>query len=522
MTRPFVFAVSAALLFASSPAAAQRGGGGGGGGRGEQVTAEKCMPAATPAPQPPGAIPSPASILGYEPGADCKLPSWKQIDDYYKAVAKVSPRVQVHVLGKTTLGRPFLAAFISDPATLKNLERYRQIQRKLMDPRLRGKDELEHLLAEGKNVVLVTFSIHSTESGGWSTGLVIADRLLRGDTPEAKAILANTIVILVPSQNPDGVDIVGDWYRSTLGTKAEGTSPPELYHHYTGHDNNRDWYSLTQPEQRYVVDSLYTPWDPQIVNDVHQQGGNAGRIFIPPYMDPVDPNIDPILTAGTNQLGLEVGWRLISEGKVGVASNAAYDEWSPARQYSLYHRGVRILTETASARIASPVSYTFEQLGAGRGYEAKTATWNFPALWNGGRWSYGDIVAYQTSATWALLVEAARNRRAWLESYASLGDRALAPNHPWTWDTVPAAYVIPKAQKDQQALDRLLWTLQHGQVEVRMSTAAVTVGGTTYPTGSYVVPTQQPMGGYANSMLERQKYPNLFDYPGVRPSVRTT
>ena len=110
--------------------------------------------------------------------------------------------------------------------------------------------------------------------------------------------------MLVPSQNPDGVDIVGDWYRATLGTGAEGTSPPELYHHYTGHDNNRDWYAFTQVETQYTVDSLYTPWDPEIVNDVHQQGANAGRIFIPPYMDPVEPNIDPILTTGTNSLGM--------------------------------------------------------------------------------------------------------------------------------------------------------------------------------------------------------------------------
>ncbi|MFI5311291.1 MAG: hypothetical protein ACHQQ3_08675, partial [Gemmatimonadales bacterium] len=268
---------------------------------------------------------------------------------------------------------------------------------------------------------------------------------------------------------------------------------------------------------RYTVDSLYTPWDPQIVNDIHQQGSNAGRIFIPPYMDPVDPNIDPILTAGTNSLGLTIGWRMIAEGKTGVASNAAYDQWSPARQYSLYHRGVRILTETASAALATPIDLPFNSLGTARGYDAKVATWNFPSLWPGGRWSYGDIVAYQVSATWALLAEAARDRRAWLESYAALGDRALAADHPWTHDDVPAAFVIPKAQRDTQALQRLLWTLQHGQVEVRTTTAVTSANGVTYPSGSYVVLTTQPFGGYAKTMLERQKYPNLYDYPGGPP-----
>ena len=462
-------------------------------------------------------MPTPASILGYEPGADRKLPTWKQVTEYFTALDKASTRVSTRVLGNTVLGRPFLVSFIADSSTIANLEKYRQIQRKLMDPRLRTKAELEHLLVEGKNVILITSAIHSTEVGGFTTPFVIADRLARGDTPEARAILANTIVMLVPSQNPDGVDIVGDWYRATLDTKAEGTSPPELYHKYTGHDNNRDWYAFTQPETRYTVDSLYTPWDPQIVNDIHQQGGNAGRIFIPPYMDPVEPNIDPILTAGTNSLGLAMGWRMTAEGKTGIASNAAYDQWSPARQYSLYHRGVRILTETASARLATAVDLPFESLGAGRGYEAKTATWNFPALWPGGRWSYGDIVAYQVSATWAMLGEAARNRRQWLESYAALGDRAMSAEHPWTTTKVPTAFIVPKAQRDTQALQRLLWTLQHGQVEIRTTTAPVSANGVTYAAGSYVVNPVQPFGGYAKSLLERQQYPNLFDYPGGPP-----
>jgi hypothetical protein len=234
-------------------------------------------------------------------------------------------------------------------------------------------------------------------------------------------------------------------------------------------------------------------------------------------MDPLDPNIDPILTAGTNSMGMAIGWRMIAEGKTGIAYNAAYDQWSPARQYSLYHRGVRILTETASAALATPIDIPFNSLGAARGYEAKTVTWNFPALWPGGRWSYGDIVAYQVSASWAMLNEAARDRRAWLESYAALGDRALAADHPWTHDSVPAAFVIPRTQADPQAVQRLIWTLQHGQVEVRSSSAPVAANGTTYPAGSYVVLTSQPMGGYAKSVLERQKYPNLHEYPGGPP-----
>ena len=476
-----------------------------------------CLTAAPQARAQQRAIPSPASILGWAPGTDRKLPEWKQIVAYFQAIDKASPRVQLHVLGKTTEGRPFLAVFFSDSATLANLDHYRQIQRKLMDPRLRTAGELPSLLAQARNVVMITSSIHSTEVGGILTPMVLADRLARGDTPEAKAILANTIVIMVPSLNPDGVDIVGNWYRQTLGTPAEGTSPPELYHKYVGHDDNRDWYAFTQVETRYTVDSLYGRWDPEIVNDIHQQGGGAGRIFIPPYMDPVDPNIDPILTSGTNEMGMAMTWKMIADGFTGVANNASYDQWSPARQFSLYHRGIRILTETASARLATAVDVPFARLGTGRGYDAKTSTWNYPALWAGGRWGIGDIVRYQAEASWALLQQAARDRKPWVESYATLGDRAMAADHPWTWDTIPAAYVIPTTQRDTTALHRMLWALQHGQVEVRTATAPVAAGGRTFPAGSYVVLTRQPFGGYANTMLERQKYPNLFEYPGGPP-----
>ena len=483
MTRAFVSCTLAALCFASS------------------ATAVSAQRRATPA------VPSPASVLGWEPGADRKLPSWKQVTDYFAAVDKASPRVSVRTLGKTTLGRPFIVAFISDSATLANLPRYQKIQQQLMDPRQRTAATRASLIAQGKNVILITSSIHSTEVGGFLTPFVITDRLARADSPEAKSILANTIIMLVPSQNPDGVDIVGDWYRSTLDTPAEGTNPPVLYHFYTGHDNNRDWYAFTQKETRYTVDSLYTPWVPQIVNDVHQQGANAGRIFIPPYMDPLEPNIDPVLTASTNALGMAMAWRMTADGKTGIATNASYDQWSPARQYSLNHRGARILTETASARLATAVNIPFDLLGTGRGYDAKVASWNFPSVWPGGRWGIGDIVSYQVSATWALLVQAARDRGAWLESYATLGERALAADHPWTTTDVPAMYEIPKQQRDPAALTRLLWTLQHGQVVVHESV----------PAGSYLVPTAQPFGSYAKALLERQAYPNLQEYPGGPP-----
>ena len=295
-------------------------------------------------------LPTPASILGYEPGADRHLPTWKQITDYFTALDKASPRVQTRVLGKTTLGRPFLAVFISDSSTLANLEHYRQIQRKLMDPRLQAPGERQKLLDEGKNVILVTSAIHSNEVGGYTTPLNLADRLARAADPEAKAILANTIIILVPSQNPDGVDIVGDYYRSTLGTPKEGRRSagavpqvrrprrqPRLVRVHAGRDALHGRLALhavgSADRQRHPPAGIGR--GPHLHSAVHGSGRAEHRS---------DSH------RGDERPRHDMVWRMTNQGFTGIASNAAYDQWSPARQYSLYHRGARLLTETASAR----------------------------------------------------------------------------------------------------------------------------------------------------------------------------
>ena len=462
-------------------------------------------------------LPTPTAILGFEPGTDRRLPSWEQIVRYYQAIDAASPRITVRTLGKTTMGRPFIAAFIGDPSTLANLPRYREIQRKLADPRVRGARERETLIANGKTIVLVTSSIHSTEVGGFLTPLRLTDRLVRNEDAETKAIRANTLVILVPSLNPDGVDIVGDWYRSTVGTKYEGSSPPELYHKYVGHDNNRDWYAFTQVETQLTIDSLHNLWHPQIVNDIHQQGAYGSRIFIPPYLDPIEPNVDPIIMAGVNAMGTAMAWRMTAEGKTGVATNASYDAWTPARAYQHHHAGIRILTETASADIATPITIPFDSLRTSRGYDARVSSSNFLDPWRGGRWTLGDIVDYQTSATWALLAEAARDRSAWLESFTRVSERAIEGKRAAGRENWPEGFVIPATQRDTAALRSLLGILQRAQIEIHRSTSPTTIGGVVAPAGSYVIPTAQPYGSFAKAMLERQRYPDLREYPGGPP-----
>lgn len=464
------------------------------------------------------AIPTPESVIGFVPGTDRKLPTWNQVHAYFQALDKASPRLQLHVLGKTTLGRPFLAAFIGDSATIANLGHYRDMQRLLADPRLTsGQQQVTRIEDGDKVVVLITSSIHSTEVGGILTPLVLAHRLVADEDDATRAIRRNTIVILVPSLNPDGVDIVGDWYRSSIGTAWEGSGPPVLYHHYTGHDNNRDWYAFTQVETQMVIDSLYSQWHPQIVNDIHQQGSAGTRLFVPPYMDPIEPNIDPILMAGVAQMGKAITWRMTADGFTGIASNTSYDAWTPARAYQHYHGAIRILTETASASIASPITVSFDSLRPGYNVDPKKTGVDYLTLWHGGRWTIADIVRYQTEASMVLLQQAATDRAEWLRSYAQVERNGVMGNRAPGRADWPATIVIPSEPARDTAINTALRILQRGQVDVRRASAAFTADGHQFPAGSYLIYTAQPYAAFAKTLLEDQHYPNLFEYPGGPP-----
>src|SRR4051812_20241293 len=462
-------------------------------------------------------VPTPASVIGFEPGTDRKLPEWQQVVSYFKALDAASPRIELHTLGKTTLGRPFIAAFIGDSATLANLPKIRDAQRKLADPRLTTVAERAALQRDGKVVVLVTSSIHSTEVGGILTPMPLAYKLVTGEDEESRAIRKNALVILVPSLNPDGVDIVNTWYKSSMGTAWEGTQPPVLYHYYTGHDDNRDWYAFTQVETQMVIDSLYNEWHPQIVNDIHQQGANGTRIFIPPYMDPIEPNIDPILMAGVAQMGKSMTWRLTSQGFVGVANNTSYDAWTPARAYQHYHGAIRILTETASASLASPITVNFDDLRPGYNVDPKVAGVDFLTRWQGGKWTIGDIVKYQMAASWALLAQAADDRALWLSSYEAVEEHSVAGKAAPGRSDWPSTIVIPAQPARDTAVNFALRILQRGQVEIRRATSSFTSNGRTFPAGSYLISTAQPYGGFAKTLLEDQHYPDLHEYPGGPP-----
>ncbi|MFI5206857.1 MAG: M14 family zinc carboxypeptidase [Gemmatimonadales bacterium] len=457
--------------------------------------------------------PSPASVLGFTPGTERRLVEWDTIVRYFRALAASSNRVQVRELGKTTNGAPFIVAYISSPANLARLSALRTAQARLADPRmLTDSAAAARLLEQTPTFVLITAGVHSTEVGANLSPLDIAWRLASAPSAEERMILDRTVVVLVPSMNPDGVTIVARWYQQTLGTPAEGSGPPELYHHYVGHDDNRDWYAFSQVETQLVVDSLYGVWHPQVTMDIHQQGQNGARLFLPPYMDPVEPNVDPIIVQGVNALGLDIARRLTTDGFPGISVNSTYDAWTPGRAFQHYHGAVRILQETASASLATSVTLNGDSLRPGLGVDPRTTSWSFVEKWPGGRWTLADIVRYQTAAAMAMLGQVARSAEQWRRSSFLVLQRASRG-----WDGWPWGFVIPTNGQDPIALGTLLDIMHHAQVEVRQILQPVTLGGVRYSPGTYVVVLRQPFAAFAKAVFERQNYPDLREYPGGPP-----
>ena len=457
-------------------------------------------------------IPTPAEVLAFTPGDDRKLASWDQVVDYFQQLDRASDRVNFETLGTTTMGKPFVMATISAPANLARLEEFKKIQDQLADPRTLGplatRDrKAAELIRRGKTIVLITCGIHSTEVGSYLSSMLISHRLASSNEPEIQKILDNTIILLVPSLNPDGVDIVKNWYDKTLGTPFEGTDPPELYHKYTGHDNNRDWYAFTQVETQITVDKIHNVWHPQIVHDIHQQGAFGSRLFLPPYMQPVEPNVPRALVQGYTELGNWMAAEMRAKGFEGITTNSTYDAWSPARAYSHYHGGVRMLSETASARIASPMTLKFEELRSREGYDPQKESPQFGPLWRGGEWHLSDITKTMTTAAFLLLDHAAANREQWLRRFYAIGKDAVRPRRPGEL----YGFLIDSSN---EASKSLISILERGGVKVTVPKGGPNLGARDLPDTTRLVRLDQPYGAFAKALLEVQRYPNLRDATG--------
>jgi len=459
------------------------------------------------------ALVSPDDYLGFHLGADRKLATWDQVVGYFRLLARNSKRVVFEEIGRSTMGNPMVLVIVSSEKNIARLDKYRAINDRLADPRGLSEKEAARLIDEGKVIYLLNATIHSDEVSNTQMTLKLAYELARAKSGELTDILSNVILLIVPSQNPDGQKMVIDWYNRHLGTKYEGGPMPWLYHKYVGHDTNRDWFMFTQKETRVCVEQVYNKWHPQITHDMHQSGWLEPRLFVPPYKDPYDPNIDPILVSETARMGTSILARLTAEGKRGVLVASLYDLWTPARAYMVYHGSIRLLSEIASCRIATPVDVTPAELKTqvSDDYDPFKPSWKQPLPFTGGRWSLSDMIDYGYSATVAALTQAARYRSDWLRNFYLVGLRAVSPKRD------PHAFVIPATQRDPVSLSELLWILKFAQVEIHRSRKPFTADGKRFEAGSYVVYLAQPYGAFAKTMLEVQHYPDLRRWKGGPP-----
>ena len=461
-------------------------------------------------------VPSPESHLGYKPGADFRLASWPTVVDYYRKVAATSDRVVVQELGKTTEGRPFLVAIVSGEATIKDLDRYKTLQRTIADPGEDGSAGRRAVL-ESKPVVLITCSIHSTETASTLMSLELLHDLATRDDPATREVLDNTIVLLVPSVNPDGVEKVAGWYERTKGKPWEGNGMPWLYHYYAGHDTNRDWFMLNLKETRALTRLLYKEWFPTIAYDVHQMGSKGARLFVPPFHDPINPNVDPRINQGIFQIGAHMAADLASAGKRGVLTNAMYDNWMSGGNRTTTHRHniVAVLTEAASVKLASPIYVDKSELkGVTRGFTSHEPAANFVDPWPGGWWRLRDIVDYELIAAKSLLTLAARYRQQFQSNYLAIGRDMIEKGR----DEPPFAWIVPVDQRDPGTAARLVGILQDSGIKVQRARSAFTADGVPYPAGSWVLPAAQPYRAHLKDVMERQVYPNRISANGTPES----
>ncbi len=455
------------------------------------------------------AVPDPRTVLGLEIGADSVLADWSQIGAYFTALARRSEAVRLDTIGRTTLGKPLLMATITAPRHQGNLEVIRQQRALLADPR-RLRSALEDSLVRSMpSVVFINNNIHSTEVASSQFSMQLAHRLVTD--PRYRQVLENVIVLMTPSANPDGLDTVVAWYRQHKGSRFEAGPLPWLYHPYVGHDNNRDWFMLTQVESQAIARVLYREWFPEVVWDVHQMGNSGPRLFLPPFSDPVNPNLDPIVVEAINLVGTAMAASVYDAGKTGVAHQTRFDLWwhGGFRTIPARHNMIGILSEAASARLASPIFQSPEAL---RRSEPGV---NYPGPWEGGWWRLGDIIEYELLAADGLLQLVAAQRERFVRRFVTLGRRAIAAGEAGN----PYAFLLPPDQRDRGAEAALLQALLGAGIEIRRATEPFTADGDRHPAGTLVIPMAQPFRAHVKDLLELQSYPDRRQYPGGPPET---
>ena len=459
-------------------------------------------------------LPSPEASFGFQPGADFKLATYDQSIDYFKKLDAASRYLTLVEAGRTTQGRPMYFALISSPDNLAHIDRYREIALRLAHPAGLTESEARRLAAEGKAFVHIDGGLHATEvAGPQHTPLLAYDLLARASEPETKAILDRVVLMLWPTINPDGQQMVAEWYMKNVGTPYEQSELPVLYQDYVGHDNNRDAYMLNMIESR-VMEQAWRQWEPQIIYVHHQSGPFPTRIWLPPFSEPVGIDAPFLMAREVNMIGMAIAKGLEEHGQVGATHmGTAFDAWYPGYiDYAPNFKNIAAFwTETALYQYATPHEYTIQDFPQNMRDLRPRSLYSSP--WPPGWWRLHDAVSYMETASWSVLEFASKYKESLLLNRYKAGRDQIARG----LSTPPYAYVIPQDQRDVVAAVELLRRLAFGGVQVSQLTAAATIDGVTYPEGTWVVPTDQEFAALAREVLDVQKYPDLRQYPGGPP-----
>ncbi|MEW2354113.1 M14 family zinc carboxypeptidase [Spirillospora sp. NPDC029432] len=466
-------------------------------------------------------IPAPTNYFGFAMGTTGRLAGFDKIKQYFRLVADRSDRVEYQVVDKTTLGNDYPAMFISDPRNLRDLRQIVRDNQRLAEPGV-SEQEARRLSERSKPVYLIEGTLHSTEVGNTQALVDIVHRLATERSEYTDTVLKNAVLLVLPSGNPDGQHLVVDHFNKTAGTPYNRVYP-DLYHKYVGHDNNRDWFMFTQRETRTRV-RLEQTYRPVAGHYMHQAGTGGPRLWTPPYDEPLGNGVDPITIQSANTQGQVAARALTAENKKGVGSDDAYGIFwnADVMGFSTFLGTSLFLTEIASAKdLAYP--YTSAD-GKPLGSQNKTIRMLQP--YDKNTWTLEQIVAYAKTAAYAGIENIAKNPESWLYNnlYQVTRNGSRLPDvEPGT----PEAYVIPAGQRDPYAVYELLKIFEFGRVEIDQARTAFTANGKSYPAGSYVLRTRQPLGRWIHQLLQKDVYPEkaarkCADCPLIMPYSETT
>ena len=463
-------------------------------------------PGTSPPPIQPPEIPSPESVLGFEVGADFKLASYEESIRYFRRLDASSDQLRLVQAGRTSEGRPWYMALISAPENLAGIERFRDISLQLAHPDGVPEEEARRLSREGKAFVDINGGLHATEAAGAQHTIQLAYQLL-SESEEAPVgeILENVIVMLWPSLNPDGQELVVNWYRSNLGTPYEVAPLVELYQKYVGHDNNRDAYMLNMVESRVLTRS-WQFWEPQIIYVPHQTAPFPARIWLPPFAAPIASRTPPLMSRQVNTIGMAIAEGLESRGLPGaIHMGTGFDAWYPGYIdfLPMFQNRVAFWTETALYRYATPRFYTVDDFPK-EARDLVTETL-YPSPWKGGWWRLRDAVDYMRVASLSVLEYAAKYK-----------DRLLFNRYQSGINTIltyrsepPFAYFIPRKQRDPVAAVEMLKRLAFNGIRIFELSSRISFEGLAHPAGSWLVPMDQEFSELVRELFQEQTYPDL-------------